>query len=558
MTMKRYIAALTAAILLLSGCSQSSQPQGSFSKASSVPKQEPSSVSSSAAPQEPSSASDAENVTSGRESSPVEIIEAYSKEGSYTYGPGLTSEYSFHIPQIDADTPDAKAINDQIDSYYGGMARHNVEAAKEGTDFYCVSVAYETYRFKDVLTLVLSCEYIAGFREYSVYHYDTLDGSWMDTVGYLARCGVSEEAFLKAAGEAAVRACDEEYFAFRDEHVLEDDNPAYVARRSWTACSQNINLGLQVFMEDDGLLTAIIPVGSCTETDQVPRRLRLELENASHELSASHKEYLFAEMKDGVLTLRFENNAACAQMLEANGNPMVEYGAEYQVHGTYSNYIGIFCGENGTLAEPYVYLLTAENRVEYVDVAAGLKGGYFCSGGPLTRINSVVSFETGTYSDGTEYVLACRMDGEKVDLSSITEKSQAESKGDRFIGSWSTTIVYQTDGGGSYENLVWLDITGDDGVYLQSILADAELENRYVGSMWYLGSSEDGAVYHYCFWRDDTLEPAQEGVVSLFIETELDENGYYDTMLLCVKELGNAGLFSTVPGEVTTLWLTMG
>lgn len=56
----------------------------------------------------------------------VTVIELYSEEGSGT-SDGFPYNFSFHVPQIEDDTTDAAAINQEIASVYGETAKKCLE-----------------------------------------------------------------------------------------------------------------------------------------------------------------------------------------------------------------------------------------------------------------------------------------------------------------------------------------------------------------------------------------------------------------------------------------------
>ena len=76
------------------------------------------------------------------------------------------------------------------------------------------------------------------------------------------------------------------------------------------------------------------------------------------------------------------------------------YDTEYPVAGCYGDYQDIFVGASGQDFCPYVFLLTTDGTVEYIDIFGGLWHGCLCSGGPLYGFRAIVGFESGVYEDG--------------------------------------------------------------------------------------------------------------------------------------------------------------
>ena len=96
------------------------------------------------------------------------------------------------------------------------------------------------------------------------------------------------------------------------------------------------------------------------------------------------------------------------------------YDTEYPVAGCYGDYQDIFVGASGQDFCPYVFLLTTEGTVEYIDIFGGLWHGCLCSGGPLYGFRDIVGFESGVYEDGFgggyETVYAVDKNGRKYDM----------------------------------------------------------------------------------------------------------------------------------------------
>ena len=90
------------------------------------------------------------------------------------------------------------------------------------------------------------------------------------------------------------------------------------------------------------------------------------------------------------------------------------YDKDLTVGGLYSSYTKIFCGEIGEADEPFVFLLTQEGWVEYIDVLSCLSCGYFC-GGPLLGVADAKSLVHSS-ADGLPDIWAITEKGEKLGL----------------------------------------------------------------------------------------------------------------------------------------------
>lgn len=81
----------------------------------------------------------------------IAVTELYSEEGSGT-SDGFPYNYSFHVPQIEDDTADAAAINQEISSTYGEVVKECLESIQNKELPYCSSVEYVSSHSGDILS----------------------------------------------------------------------------------------------------------------------------------------------------------------------------------------------------------------------------------------------------------------------------------------------------------------------------------------------------------------------------------------------------------------------
>ena len=185
------------------------------------------------------------------------IRELYSEEFDYTDGVGNSGHYTYHVPQLLADTEGAAAINSDVESKYGAILREVLEAKTGGFSLSCLYIAWETYQYGDILSLLVSCGWGYDMDEYSVYLYDTVSGRQLTTADLLAALHVDETAFLDAVRQAAAERFDGQYGAVGGE-----DAALLAERREWTLSEENINLDVMAYADGKGVLRVILPIGS--------------------------------------------------------------------------------------------------------------------------------------------------------------------------------------------------------------------------------------------------------------------------------------------------------
>ena len=83
------------------------------------------------------------------DSDTIIITESYAEEGHYTDSLDNSWTYSYHVPQLTADTKGARAINEAIDQKFGVPVRSALEDMEKALSLGCVSVAWKSYRCDD-------------------------------------------------------------------------------------------------------------------------------------------------------------------------------------------------------------------------------------------------------------------------------------------------------------------------------------------------------------------------------------------------------------------------
>ena len=252
--MKRVLLILMAAVLLLSLCAckqNTDAPAPATSPDADAP----------APPQE-----DAPEAVSYDDSL---ISEQLSLEGEYDDGVGNHVAYSYHVPELSADTADAQTINAAINEKFGGFVNDEMTAIGSKTSLVCYSVSWQSFWHDSVLCLVVKAETDWDFDDYSVYSYDFESGKAVTNAELAAMAGITEEELLEKASSAAAAAFDS---AAGD--MPQDD--FYTQQREWTLSEENINSSMMMYLNEIGNITLILPIGSLAGGDWYYHVLELE------------------------------------------------------------------------------------------------------------------------------------------------------------------------------------------------------------------------------------------------------------------------------------------
>ena len=201
-----------------------------------------------------------------------QITELYNEDFDYTDGVGNSGHYTYRVPQIEADTQGAEAINKAISDAYTPIVNGVLEDVSDKVSLSCFYVAWESYQYENILSLVVSCGWDSDVSEYNVYLYDIVSGQQLTTVDLLKALDVEETAFLEAVRRAAAAKFDTQYGAIAGG----DTDEFLTERRDWTLSDENINMDVRTYADGDGKLHVVLPIGSIAGADSYEQVLSLD------------------------------------------------------------------------------------------------------------------------------------------------------------------------------------------------------------------------------------------------------------------------------------------
>ena len=212
---------------------------------------------------------------------------------------------------------------------------------------------------------------------------------------------------------------------------------------------------------------------------------------------------------------------------------------EFTVNGCYGNYVKMLMTSVGQDYAPYVFLLTEDGNVEYIDVISGAQCGTMANGGPLYGVNEIVKFEIGTAYDAdfeAEYttVYAVSRNNEKFNLVEAMHNADPMELSS-LIGS------YVSDYTGT-----WFEICEDQPNFY---IGEYRNENRepatWDSGITYLGMDHRGWICSISLYRMD-LGRAQRETVAMM---PTDYGGFY------VRHIGGESLLNLPKDE--SVWFEM-
>ena len=131
------------------------------------------------------------------------VYELYSAEGVYTDSIGNEGTYSYHVPQIFADSPAAAEINAEIAANFGERVETQFQNMEGGHSIWCPNTEWHSYWDGSRLFLLIKADVDGDCDEYGAYGYDFETDSRVTNSMILEQRGISEEEYLENLREAA-------------------------------------------------------------------------------------------------------------------------------------------------------------------------------------------------------------------------------------------------------------------------------------------------------------------------------------------------------------------
>ena len=501
--MKKRCAVLLAAAMLLSaaGCAQDSkQPEPTEPAASAV--SETSAENVEAAEETPQKPQPSRRFDDSR------ISTLYDVEFSYTDPYGNKDTYFYEVPQIDDDTEGAKNINEMI-GYRFGYLVERAEDARSRNDFidtnYIIWISTWT---GPVLSLQITSVDTMYNRDVGAYHYNFETGKELSNTEMLEYLGYTDNDLTLKALQRAVAQHFDTYYG--------SDDPTY-ASELCKMRAQSLNELSNVFTYfavypyyTGGLIVTVpmyTPAGAgmmWTDIDVYPDKRQ-----ASGQILHGQDEWFTCDVTaTGEVTVRALTDYVTPDgaMTYQTMKEWYELGdkTEFAVSGCYGNYVKMLMTSIGQDYAPYVFLLTENGNVEYIDVISGAQCGTMVNGGPLFGINGIVRFETGTAYDaeyGAEYttVYGVSRDNEKFNLMEAVWNTAPLS-----IPSMIGSFVSEDTG-------TWFEICEDQPNFYTGEYANGQrVPATWDSSISYLGMDDRGWICSVSLFRMDSGRTQRE------------------------------------------------
>lgn len=501
--MKRRCAVLLAAAMLLSaaGCAQDSKrPEPSEPAASAVSETSAENVEAAEeAPQKPQPS---------RRFDDSRISTLYDVEFSYTDPNGNKDTYFYEVPQIDDDTESAKNINEMI-GYRFGYLVERAEDARSRNDFIDTSyIIWVSNWDGPLLSLQITSSDAMYNHDVGSYHYNFATGQELSNPEMLAHLGYTDDAKVMHALERAVAQHFDTYYGY-----IDPDQTAmlYMMRAQSLSNLDGLYSYYSLYPKYSHGFVATVPMYTPAGSGMYWTDVQVDPDKrqGSGQILHGQDEWFTCDVSaDGAVTVRALTDYVTPDgaMTYQTMKEWYELGdkTEFAVSGCYGDYIKMLMTSIGQDYAPYVFLLTENGNVEYIDVISGAQCGTMVNGGPLFGINGIVRFETGTAYDaeyGAEYatVYGVSRDNEKFNLMEAV---------------WNTAPLSIPSMVGSFvseETGTWFEICEDQpNFYTGAYTNDQRIPATWDSSISYLGMDDRGWICSVSLFRMDSGRTQRE------------------------------------------------
>ena len=501
--MKKRCAVLLAAAMLLSaaGCAQDSkrpeptEPAGSAVSETSVENVE----AAEDTPQKPQSS---------RRFDDSRISTLYDERFTYTDPYGIEDTYFYQVPQIDDDTEGARNINEMIGYRFGYLVERALDA-RSRNDFIDTSyIIWVSNWDGPLLSLQITSSDAMYNHDVGSYHYNFDTGQELSNPEMLAHLGYTDDAKVMHALERAVAQHFDTYYGY-----IDPDQTAmlYMMRAQSLSNLDGLYSYYSLYPKYSHGFVATVPMYTPAGSGMYWTDVQVDPDKrqASGQILHGQDEWFTCDVTaTGEVTVRALTDYVTPDgaMTYQAMKEWYELGdkTEFAVSGCYGNYVKMLMTSIGQDYAPYVFLLTENGNVEYIDVISGAQCGTMVNGGPLFGINGIVRFETGTAYDaeyGAEYttVYGVSRDNEKFNLMEAVWNTAPLS-----IPSMIGSFVSEDTG-------TWFEICEDQPNFYTGEYANGQrVPATWDSSISYLGMDDRGWICSVSLFRMDSGRTQRE------------------------------------------------
>lgn len=186
------------------------------------------------------------------------INEILNISGTYTDGVSNTDDYSYQIPQFNADSESAKTVNQRIVDDIYPLVEAEFDCITSGEYSLCnYSITYQIIENGDIVSLLVTVPYPNDCVDYFTYHFDFANAKEVTNIELFAMKGMTEESFVQTACDMGM-VYFESLFDGQGADRVEEYKGCIEEAKSATT------VDLPIYLDTDGTLKAYVPFPSAS------------------------------------------------------------------------------------------------------------------------------------------------------------------------------------------------------------------------------------------------------------------------------------------------------
>lgn len=189
-----------------------------------------------------------------KETSNPYINELLNMSGEYTDSVDNTGTYHYQIPQFNATSDSANALNQRIEADLYRIVEAEIANMDGGVSLICYSVTYEVIQYGEIVAIVAKAPYPNDCNMYFAYTYDFGNDKELTNVELLAMKNMTEEDFI----EKACKKGEEHFLPAADSMGM----PAEDKELFLETAREQTTVDIPMYLDANGVLNAYVPFPS--------------------------------------------------------------------------------------------------------------------------------------------------------------------------------------------------------------------------------------------------------------------------------------------------------
>ena len=268
---KRLLIIMMISLLALSACGKSEEGKGTEANQTSteVTTQATEATTEATSEMTTESATTAESTTQAeivdysdrlvayelKETDNPYINELLNMSGEYTDSVDNTGTYHYQIPQFNAASDSARALNERIEADLYKIVENEVTNMDGGFSLICYSLNYEVFQYGEIVAIVAVAPYPNDCRYYYAYTYDFENDKEVTNTELLAMNNMTADGFVE---EACKR--EEEHFMNMASNMgmTESEEIEFYLEPA----REDTTVDLPMYLDENGVLNVYVPFPS--------------------------------------------------------------------------------------------------------------------------------------------------------------------------------------------------------------------------------------------------------------------------------------------------------